>query len=52
MKLSWVKPYDEPIMIERNGRSEIVKLTGMKVKARNLVDGLWFWIIEGSDESR
>ena len=50
MKLSWVKPHDEPIMIERNGRSEIVKLTGMKVKARNLADGLWFWVIVGADE--
>ncbi len=50
MKISWVKPHDEPIIIERNGRSETVKLTGMKVKARNLADGLWFWVIVGADE--
>ena len=28
----------------------LVKLTGMKVKARNLADGLWFWVIVGADE--
>lgn len=50
MKISWVKPHDEPIMIERNGRNETVILTGMKVKARNLADGLWFWVIVGADE--
>ncbi|MGO1617266.1 MAG: hypothetical protein ACTHY5_00295 [Oceanisphaera sp.] len=50
MKVSWVKPHDEPIMIERNDRRETVKLTGMKVKARNLADGLWFWVIVGADE--
>lgn len=50
MKISWVKPHDEPIRVERSGRYEIETLTGMKVKARNLADGLWFWVIVGADE--
>lgn len=50
MKISWVKPHDEPIIIERNSGHETVKLTGMKVKARNLIDGLWFWVIVGANE--
>lgn len=51
MKISWVKPHDEPIRVERNGRYETETLTGMKVKARNLADGLWFWVIVGADEN-
>lgn len=50
MQLSWIEPHDEPIRVSRDGRSEMVKLTGMKVKARNLSDGRWFWVIVGSDE--
>lgn len=50
MKISWIEPHDEPIRVLRDGRSEIVTLTGMKVKARNLADGRWFWVIVGSDE--
>lgn len=50
MKISWIEPHDEPIQVTRNGRSETVTLTGMKVKARNLADGRWFWVIVGSDE--
>lgn len=50
MKISWIDPHDEPIRVQRDGRSETVKLTGMKVKARNLADGRWFWVIVGSDE--
>lgn len=50
MKISWIKPHDELIHVQRAGRNETVTLTGMKVKARNLADGRWFWIIVGSNE--
>ena len=50
MKISWIKPHDEPIRIVRNGRGETVTLTGMKMKARNQADGRWFWVIVGADE--
>ena len=50
MKISWIEPHDEAIRIVRNGRSETVTLTGMKMKARNQADGRWFWVIVGSDE--
>ncbi|VFR19824.1 hypothetical protein AMP9_3458 [plant metagenome] len=50
MRISWIEPHDEPIRVQRDGRIETVALTGMKVKARNLVDGRWFWVIVGSDE--
>lgn len=50
MEIHWVDTHDEPIRIERNGRTETVTLTGMKVKARNLEDRLWFWVIIGPDE--
>ncbi len=50
MEIHWVDTHDEPIHIERNGRTETVTLTGMKVKARNLEDRLWFWVIVGPDE--
>ena len=50
MKISWIDPHDEPIRVQRDGRSETVTLTGMKVKARNLADGRWFWVIVGSEE--
>ncbi|MFY9962095.1 hypothetical protein [Pseudomonas sp.] len=49
MKISWIDPHDEPVKVVRNGREETVTLTGMKVKARNLADGRWFWIIVGGD---
>ena len=50
MKISWIEPHDEPIRVVRNGRTERVALTGMKIKARNLADGRWFWVIVGGDE--
>ncbi|MBD7961978.1 hypothetical protein [Comamonas avium] len=50
MKISWIDPHDEPILVQRDGKSETIVLTGMKVKARNLADGRWFWVIVGSDE--
>lgn len=50
MEISWIDPHDEPIRVQRDGRYETVTLTGMKVKARNLADGRWFWVIVGSDE--
>ncbi len=50
MQIHWIDPHDEPIRVQREGRTEIVTLTGMKMKARNLADGRWFWVIVGSDE--
>ena len=50
MQISWIEPHDEPIRVQRGGRGETVTLTGMKLKARNLADGRWFWVIVGSDE--
>lgn len=49
MQISWIEPHDEPIRVARHGRTETVMLTGMKVKARNLADGRWFWVIVGGD---
>ncbi|MDP9525304.1 hypothetical protein [Pseudomonas protegens] len=50
MKISWIDPHDEPIQVVEDGRLRTVTLTGMKVKARNLTDGRWFWVIVGADE--
>lgn len=50
MEIHWIDTHDEPIRIERDGRTETVTLTGMKVKARNLADKRWFWVIIGPDE--
>ncbi|EMV8752353.1 hypothetical protein AADS67_004985 [Escherichia coli] len=50
MEIHWIDAHDEPIRIERDGRTETVTLTGMKVKARNLADKRWFWVIVGADE--
>lgn len=50
MEIHWIDTHDEPVRIERDGRIETVTLTGMKVKARNLADKLWFWVIIGPDE--
>ncbi len=50
MEIHWVDTHDEPIRVELNGSTETVTLTGMKVKARNLEDRLWFWVIVGPDE--
>ena len=50
MQIHWIDPHDEPIRVQRDGRTETVTLTGMKMKARNLADGRWFWVIVGSDE--
>ena len=50
MQISWIEPHGEPIRVQRGGRGETVTLTGMKLKARNLADGRWFWVIVGSDE--
>ncbi|KAA5840739.1 hypothetical protein F2A38_17680 [Pseudomonas chlororaphis] len=49
MRISWIEPHDEPLKVTRDGHEEVVTLSGMKVKARNLADGRWFWIIVGSD---
>lgn len=49
MKISWIEPHDEPLRVTRNGRTEDLTLTGMKVKMRNSADGLWMWVIVGAD---
>ena len=46
---SWIAPHDEKLKIMKDGESKEVTLTGMKVKMRNANDGLWFWVIVGSD---
>lgn len=50
MEISWIEPHDETLRIQREGRSQAVVLTGMKLKARNMADGRWFWVIVGGDE--
>ena len=50
MEIHWIDTHDEPVRIELNGRVETATLTGMKLKARNLDDRLWFWVIVGPDE--
>lgn len=50
MQISSIAQHDEPMGIVRAGRKETVQLSGMKFKARNLVDGRWFWLVVGSDE--
>ncbi len=49
LKISWVDPHDEPLRVTRNGSTEDLTLTGMKVKMRNTADGLWMWVIVGAD---
>lgn len=49
MEISWIDVHDEPIRIVQGGHATTVTLSGMKVKARNLADGRWFWVIVGSD---
>lgn len=51
MKLSWIDPHDEPLRVTRDGKTEDLTLTGMKVKMRNTADGLWFWVIVGADHN-
>lgn len=51
MKISWIEPHDESIQVTgERGEKATVTLTGMKMKARNLADGRWFWVIIGSNE--
>lgn len=50
MQISWINPHDEPLKVQRGERQETIALTGMKVKARNLADNRWFWVIVGADE--
>lgn len=50
MEISWIDPHDEPLTVEQDGTTQNLTLTGMKVKARNLADGRWFWVIVGADE--
>lgn len=50
MEIHWIEPHDETLRVLKDGREGDLKLTGMKVKARNLANGRWFWIIVGTDE--
>lgn len=45
MEVHWVKPHDETIYVKTGNTTKEVVITGMKVKCRNLNDGLWFWVI-------
>ncbi len=47
IKIQWVKPHDEQISFQAN----TVTLTGMKVKCRDSVSGLYFWVIVAADRS-
>jgi hypothetical protein len=49
LEISWIEPHDEPLRVTRNGRTENLTLTGMKVKMRNKADGRWMWVIVGAD---
>ncbi len=49
LDISWIEPHDEPLRAVRNGRTENLTLTGMKVKMRNTADGRWMWVIVGTD---
>lgn len=51
MKISWIEPHDETIVDRTGGAETTVTVTGMKVKARNLADGTWFWVIVGGDRT-
>lgn len=51
MEISWIKPHEEVIQTTQEGRPVTLTLTGMKVKARNLADGRWFWVIVGANNS-
>lgn len=50
MAISWIEPHDEPLRVVREGRPELITVTGMKVKMRNTEDGRWFWVIVGANE--
>lgn len=47
MTVLWIKPHSESI--EKAGKS--IKLTGMKVKCRDLHSGLYFWVIIGANKN-
>ncbi|MCG8273906.1 hypothetical protein MIC97_20700 [Aquamicrobium sp. NLF2-7] len=49
LKVSWIEPHHEPLRVTRNGSTEKLTLTGMKMKMRNTADGLWMWVIVGAD---
>ena len=51
LEISWIEPHDEPLRVMRDGRTENLTLTGMKVKMRNTTDGRWFWVIVGADRN-
>ncbi len=49
LDIGWIEPHDEPLRAARNGRTENLTLTGMKVKMRNTADERWMWVIVGAD---
>ncbi len=50
MRITSISPYDEPLRVARPGGSQVVQVSGMRVKARNTADDSWFWVIVGGDE--
>jgi hypothetical protein len=49
LEVSWIEPHDEPLRVAGDGAVRALTLTGMKVKMRNTADGLWMWVIVGTD---
>jgi hypothetical protein len=48
-EIRWIEPHDEKLLVSRDGASEFLTLSGMKVKMLNTADGRWFWVIVGTD---
>lgn len=49
MKVLWIKPHDEYIRLIGK-ENDNIRITGMKVKCRDLDSGLYFWVIIGADK--
>jgi hypothetical protein len=45
-KIQWIEQHDENIQLNGNNQ----KISGMKIKMRNLNDGRWFWVIVGKNQ--
>lgn len=49
LSLKFVAEHSEPVFVSNGNNTSTKKLTGMKVKMRNLKDDLYFWVIIGAD---
>ncbi|MCU1126895.1 hypothetical protein JAK51_11785 [Stenotrophomonas maltophilia] len=43
MRVTSIAPYEKPLRLADSGN--VIQLSGMRVKARNLTDGSWFWVV-------